>query len=213
MIYVWHFRWLLRTKQNYFSSKILGVMISRKSSYRFFPEVVIINMRNFIFCLKIQHIFFMTYTSVFIILELLEQILYFLAVDKSLYFALFVSQHWYRYGAPILWKRIKLKGKGLYLGQTLPNDYNYIKDHPRLNKYIRIECAKNLFQLKKFIKLVLVRRKQMPVYCSNITYLKILYYYSLSDKKIISIVHSCPNIIYLNFKNSIEFSKTWTILI
>jgi hypothetical protein len=59
--------------------------------------------------------------------------------------------------------------------------------------------------LKKFIKLV--RGKQTPVYCSNVTYLEILYYHSLLDKKIISIVHSCPNIIHLSFKNSIGFSN------
>ena len=41
--------------------------------------------------------------------ELLERILYFLAVDKLLYPALFVSRLWYRWGAPILWKRIELK--------------------------------------------------------------------------------------------------------
>jgi hypothetical protein len=41
--------------------------------------------------------------------ELLEWILYFLAVDKSLYPALFVSRLWYRCGAPILWRRIELK--------------------------------------------------------------------------------------------------------
>ena len=41
--------------------------------------------------------------------ELLEQILYFLLIDKSLYSALFVSRLWYRCGVPILWKRIELK--------------------------------------------------------------------------------------------------------
>ncbi|CAI2198178.1 16053_t:CDS:2, partial [Funneliformis geosporum] len=50
-------------------------------------------------------------------------------------------------------------------------------------------------------------RKQMPVYCSNVTYLEILYYHSLLDKKIISIVHSCPDIIHLSFINSIRFSN------
>src|SRR5215813_1796808 len=118
--------------------------------------------------------------------ELLGQILHFLAVDKALYPALFVSRLWYRCGAPILWRRIELKGTDLYPGQSLPNDYNY--------------CAKNRPRLKKFIKLV--RRKQPPVYCSNVTHLEILYYHSLSDKKIISIVHSCPNIIHLSFINS-----------
>ncbi|POG79686.1 hypothetical protein GLOIN_2v1524947, partial [Rhizophagus irregularis DAOM 181602=DAOM 197198] len=89
--------------------------------------------------------------------------------------------------------------------QSLPNDYkNYCaKDHPRLNKFIRIERAKDLSRLKKFIKLV--RRKKTPVYCSNVTHLEVSYYHSLSDKKIISIVHSCPNITHLSFINSIAF--------
>src|SRR5215216_65677 len=51
----------------------------------------------------------MAHSSIFIIPELLERILYFLAVDKILYPALFVSQLWYRCSAPILWKRIELK--------------------------------------------------------------------------------------------------------
>src|SRR3954453_9781609 len=101
----------------------------------------------------------MAQSSIFIILELLEQILHFLAIDKSFHPALFVNRLWYRCGAPILWKHIVLKGKDLYPGQSLPNDYkNYCaKDHSRLNKFIRIEHAKDLFRLKKFIKLV--RRK------------------------------------------------------
>src|ERR1043165_9148529 len=150
---------------------------------------------------------FMAYTGIFNIQELLEHILHFLLIDKSLYPALFVSRLWYRCGAPILWRRIELKGKDLYPGQSLPNDYkNYCaKDHPRLNKFIRIERAKDLSRLKKFIKLV--RRKQTPVYCSNVTHLEVSYYHSLSDKKIISIVHSCPNITHLSFINSIAFSN------
>ncbi|CAI2197365.1 12621_t:CDS:1, partial [Funneliformis geosporum] len=51
------------------------------------------------------------------------------------------------------------------------------------------------------------RGKQTPVYCSNVTHLEISYYHSLLDKKIISIVHSCPNIIHLSFINSIGFSN------
>ena len=47
----------------------------------------------------------------------------------------------------------------------------------------------------------------MPVYCSNVTYFEISYYHSLSDKKIISIVYSCPNIVHLSFINSIGFSN------
>jgi hypothetical protein len=99
-----------------------------------------------------------------------------------------------------------LRGKDLYPGQSLPNDYNYCAKHrPRLNKFIRIERAKDLSRLKKFIKLVF--RKQKPVYCSNVTHLEISYYHSLSDKKIIGILKSCPNITHLSFKNSAGFSN------
>jgi hypothetical protein len=158
------------------------------------------------FRLKIQHILFMAHLGVINLPELLERILYFLAVDKSLYPVLFVSRLWYRCGAPILWRHIELKGEDSYPGQPLPNDYNYCaKDRPRFNKFIRIERAKDLSRLKKFIKLV--HWKQKPVYCSSITHFEISYYHSLSDKKIISIIHSCPNIIHLSFKNSMGFSN------
>ena len=51
----------------------------------------------------------MTQSSIFNIAEVLEQILYFLAVDKSLYLTLFVCRLWYRYNASILWRYIELK--------------------------------------------------------------------------------------------------------
>src|SRR5205809_2318431 len=94
----------------------------------------------------------MAHTSVFNIQELLEQILYFLAIDKLLYPALFVSRLWYRCGAPILWKRIELKWEN--------------------------KCHS---QLKKFMKIV--RKRQKPVYSSNLTHLEISNYHPLSDKK------------------------------
>src|SRR5436305_12713959 len=110
----------------------------------------------------------MAHSSVINLPELLEHILHFLAIDKSLYPALFVSRLWYRCSAPILWKRIELRGKDLYPGQSLPNDYIYCtQDRPRLNKFIRIERAKDLCRLKKSIKLL--RRKQTLVYSSNVT--------------------------------------------
>ena len=52
----------------------------------------------------------MAQSSIFYLPELLEQILHFLAIDKSLYPTLYISRLWYRCGAPILWRRIKLKG-------------------------------------------------------------------------------------------------------
>ncbi len=134
----------------------------------------------------------MAQSRIFSIPEVLEQILHFLAIDKSLYPALFVCRLWYRCGAPILWKRVELKGNDLYPNkQSFPDDYNYCKD--------------DRSRLKKFIKLI--RGRQKPVYCSDVTHLEISYYHSLRDEKIIGIVHSCPNIIHLSFKNSIGFSN------
>ena len=67
----------------------------------------------------------MAQTSIFYLPELLKQILYFLLIDKSLYPALFVGRLWYRCGAPILWRRIELKG----------ND-------PKAKKFIELVCGK-----------------------------------------------------------------------
>ena len=121
----------------------------------------------------------MAQSSIFYLPELLEQILHFLAIDKSLYLTLFVSRLWYRCGAPILWKYIKLKGKGYYR-------------------------AKNPPQLKKFIKLVC--EKKQSVYSLNLTHLEISYYHQLYDKKINNIVRLFPNIIHLDFRKSTGYS-------
>ena len=51
----------------------------------------------------------MAQSSILYLPELLEQILYFLAVNESLYPILLVSRLWYRCGAPILWRHIELK--------------------------------------------------------------------------------------------------------
>src|SRR5207248_6873550 len=70
-------------------------------------------MRNFIFLFKDTDLLFMAHSSIFSIPEVLEQILYFLLIDKSLYPALYVSRLWYRCGAPILWKRIELNKRNI----------------------------------------------------------------------------------------------------
>ena len=121
----------------------------------------------------------MAQSNIFYLPELLEYILHFLAIDKSLYYTLFVSRLWYRCGAPILWKCIDLKGNGYYR-------------------------AKNPPQLKKFIKLV-CGKKQL-VYSLNLTHLEISYYHPLSDKKINNIVRLFPNIIHLDFGKSTGYS-------
>ena len=50
----------------------------------------------------------MARTDIFYLPKVLEHILHFLLIDKSLYPALYVSRLWYRCGAPILWKRVEL---------------------------------------------------------------------------------------------------------
>src|SRR5277367_2315557 len=100
----------------------------------------------------------MAQSRIFNIPEVLEQFLYFLAIDKFLYPALFVCHLWYRCGIPILWKHVELKKGG------------------------RKDCTR----LKKFMKIV--RKRQKPVYSSNLTHLEISHYRYLSDKKIKGIV-------------------------
>src|SRR6266498_4630500 len=123
----------------------------------------------------------MAQSGIFNIAELLEQILHFLVIDKSLYPALFVCQLWYRCSAPILWKCVELKGNDLRYGHHFPEDYNYY--------------ARNRTRLKRFVKIMC--KKHKPAYVSNLTHLEITYYYSLSDKKIKSIVNTFSNIIHL----------------
>ena len=74
----------------------------------------------------------MAHTSVFNIQELLEHILHFLAVDKSLYSALFVCWLWYRCAVPSLWKYIELKKNDLKYEHYFSDRYAYHeRDHTR----------------------------------------------------------------------------------
>ena len=85
----------------------------------------------------------MAQSRIFIIPELLEQILHFLAIDKSVYPTLFVSRLWYKCDALILWKHIKLKGNDLYSYHYFPDDYNYcVKDRSRLERFMKSVCGK-----------------------------------------------------------------------
>ncbi|CAG8464017.1 9395_t:CDS:1 [Gigaspora margarita] len=117
----------------------------------------------------------MAHTSIVYLPELLEQILHFLAIDKSLYPTLFVSRLWYRCGASILWRRIELKG----------------------------EEAEDRTRLERFLKIVPGGGRK-PVYSSKLTYLKISHYRLLSNKKIKGIVHTFQNIIHLDFEGSTD---------
>ncbi len=119
----------------------------------------------------------MIHTSIFNIAELLEQVLYFLAINKSLYLILFVSQLWYRCGASILWKRVELMGD-------------------EMKKWSRLE---------NFLKIV-YGGEQKLIYSLELTHLKILYYYPLSNKKIKDIIYTFSNIIHLSFEKNIDFT-------
>src|SRR5688572_4326881 len=117
----------------------------------------------------------MTHSSIFYLPEVLEQILHFLAIDKSLYFTLYISQLWYRCDASILWRRIELKGKEA-------------EDRTRLERFLKIVSGE----------------ERKPVYSSKLTHLKITHYHSLSNKKIKDIVHTFQNIIHLDFEGSTD---------
>src|ERR1044071_3830659 len=117
----------------------------------------------------------MAQSNIFYLPELLEYILHFLAIDKSLYHTLFVSRLWYRCGAPILWRRIELKGWEE-------------EDRTRLERFLKIIPGEG----------------RKPVYSSKLTHLKITHYYSLSNKKIKGIVHTFQNIIHLDFEGSTD---------
>ncbi|CAJ0873538.1 5295_t:CDS:2, partial [Entrophospora sp. SA101] len=135
--------------------------------------------------------------NIFNLPELLELILHFLAIDKSLYTALFVNRFWYRCSAPLIWRNIELKGNDLQHGHYFPDDYNYCKkDRTRLEKFLDIICG-----------------DKKPIYRSSLTHLKLTYYHSISHKIIKSIVDSCPNIIHLDFKSSEGFSDKALIII
>jgi hypothetical protein len=123
----------------------------------------------------------MAHSSIINLPELLEQVLHFLAIDKFLYSTLFVSRFWYRCGAPILWRRIKLNGVG--------------EDRTRLERFLKI----------------VHRRGRKLVYSSKLTHFKISDY-QLSNRKIKSIVRMFPNIIYLDFRGSMESESVGKVL-
>jgi hypothetical protein len=149
---------------------------------------VIINMRNFIFCLKIQHIFFMAHLGVINLPELLERILYFLAVDKSLYPALFVSRLWYRCGAPILWRRVELK-----TSNTQKIFMKIIREEQKpvyCSNVTHLEIPNYHLSDKEV--------KSIVGLFPNIVHLDLYLSVGFSDKTLNRIAESYPNLKYLN---------------
>ena len=124
--------------------------------------------------------------NIFDLPELLKQILYFLEIDRSIYPALFVNRLWYKCGIPLLWRRVELKGNDIHYEHYFPVEYNY--------------CERYRTRVRKFHKADM--RGKKPVYASNL----ISYYHSITHKIIRSVVNYCPNIIHLDFKNSVGVS-------
>ncbi|RHZ84503.1 hypothetical protein Glove_80g19 [Diversispora epigaea] len=139
----------------------------------------------------------MAQLNIFDLPELLEQILYFLEVDRSLYSALFVNRLWYKCGVPLLWRRIELKGNDIHYGHYFLDEYKY--------------CERYRKRLENFVKLICGEKK--PIYASKLKNLKISHYHSITHKLIRSIVNYCPNIIHLDFKNSVGVSDKTLIKI
>src|ERR1051325_954631 len=150
-----------------------------------------------IFLLKIQHIFFMAHLGVINLPELLEQILYFLVVDKSLYLALFVFRLWYRCGAPILWRRVELKWEN--------------KCHSQLKKFMKIVCKKqkpvyssNLthLEISNYYPLSDKKFNGFSRIFPNIVHLDLNFSTGFGNKTLNRIAETYLNLKYLNLQKS-----------
>ena len=130
----------------------------------------------------------MAQLNIFDLPELLEQILYYLEINQSLYPALFVNHFWYHCGAPILWRRIEFF-----------TEKNYQRDQ-RGRKMPRV-LTRRLINFKR-----VMCGKIKPLYCSKMVYLR-LEGLKISDALISTILHSCPNIRILILDRSDGFSN------
>ncbi|RHZ84700.1 hypothetical protein Glove_78g97 [Diversispora epigaea] len=129
----------------------------------------------------------MVQLNIFDLPELLEQILYFLEVDRSLYPALFVNHLWYHCSAPILWRRVEFSIKGYRQNQCGKNKSGPL--YWRLMKFKRVICGKT-----------------KPLYCSKMVYLK-LTGLKISDALLSAILRSCPNINFLILNQCYGYSN------
>ena len=125
--------------------------------------------------------------NIFNLPELLEQILYFLEIDRSLHPALFVNHFWYHCGVPILWRRIEFSIEGY-----------------RWERRDKNTSGPLYRQLRKLKKVMCVKIK--PLYCSKMVYLK-LAGLKISDALLRAILYSCPNIKFLILDRSYGFSN------
>ncbi|CAG8846821.1 6896_t:CDS:2, partial [Gigaspora margarita] len=144
------------------------------------------------------------YMPTYSIPEVLEQILYFLLIDKFLYPALCVSRLWYRCGAPILWKRVELKNNKKFkiIAGLLPNivhlDFAFSE---RFGDKILNQIAKS-YPYLKYLNLAgysdgLITNKGLYAIinsCYKLEYLNISHCKEFSEIVIWNVIHSCPKL-------------------
>src|SRR5437870_421084 len=92
--------------------------------------------------------------NIFDLPELLEQILYFLEIDRFLYPALFVNHLWYHCGAPILWRRVEFFNE----------DYQQSRRALNMSRVL----TRRLINFER-----VMREKIKPLYCSKMEYLRL----------------------------------------
>ena len=125
--------------------------------------------------------------NIFDLPELLEQILYFLEIDRSLYPALFVNRLWYRCAIPLLWRRVEFFNE----------DYQQSRRALNMSRVL----TRRLINFER-----VMREKIKPLYCSKMVYLR-LEGLKISDAFISAILHSCPNICFLILDKSKGFTN------
>jgi hypothetical protein len=125
--------------------------------------------------------------NIFDLPELLEQILYFLEIDRSLYPTLFVNHFWYHCGAPILWRRIEF----------INEDYQQSQRALNMSQVL----TRRLINFKR-----VMYRKIKPLYCSKMVYLR-LEGLKIPDALISTILRSCPDIRFLILDKSKGFTN------
>ena len=139
----------------------------------------------------------MAQSSIFYLPELLEQILLFLVIDKSLYPTLFVCRLWYRCGAPILWRRIELKWEN--------------KCHSPLKKFMKIVRKRQKpvyssilthLEISNYHPLSDKKFNCIAHLFPNIVHLDLNFSIGFSDKTLNRVVETYPNLKYLNLQKS-----------
>ncbi|RHZ63150.1 hypothetical protein Glove_332g51 [Diversispora epigaea] len=142
--------------------------------------------------------------------KLLEQILYFLEIDRSLYPALFVNHLWYHCSASILWRRVKFFNEDYQQSQHALN-MSRVLTHKGFSNIPIIEiaryCPKLLhLSLNSCICLTNQCITKITRFCPKLRYLE-LDDCLISNKTVNEITGNCINLKYLSLKECIRISN------